>query len=174
MKALRRIFITVGVGLLFAAVLLPIGCKKEIETNEVPPTTADTTGVGEEEPTPLDTLPFVHCTINGSAFVSDTVLFTDLMGVRTYTAIDGNRRIILATSVMAPGNYALGSDDPSVAYQSGMTFFGPAFTNTGSLTIATSDSIGIDGTFSANVQDIVTTGLTIFLPDGSFGNLPTP
>jgi hypothetical protein len=172
---LRKIFSAIAV---IASVMIIVGmqtgCKKDKSTTDDPVTDVDTTGNNEGTPTPSDTLPFVRCTINGTAFISDTVLITDQMGIRTFTAVDGNRRIVIATSQFAPGAYMLGSDDPAVAYQSGMTYFGPAFTNTGTLSISIADSHGVDGTFSANVQDIVTTGLTIFLPDGTFGNLPNP
>lgn len=127
---------------------------------------------GGTDTTVADTVVTIKCTINGVAFVSDTVIITQVGEVRYFTGIRGNRRIIIATSDSLPGTYALGSDNPSVSYQSGNTVFGPAFSNTGTLNITVKDTIGMDGNFTANVQDILVTGQTIQLPDGQFFNLP--
>ena len=158
------------VSLLSASFLL--ACRKN--DNETPPTSNSGGGNNEGGTTPAeaDTIASIRCTINGVAFISDTVEVTQIGNVRYYTGKRGNRRIIIATSDSLPNTYMLGSDDPSITYQSGNTVFGPAFSNTGSLIISTKDSIGIDGTFTANVQDILVTGQTILLPDGAFFNLP--
>lgn len=167
--------------LIFTSLLLAIAagvasCKKDDSSSSSTSNNGGSSNNGGDtggtDTTVADTVATIKCTINGVAFVSDTVVITQVGDVRYYTGIRGNRRIIIATSDSLTGAYALGSDDPSVTYQSGNTVFGPAFSNTGTLNIAVKDTIGIDGTFVASVQDILVTGQTIQLPDGQFFNLP--
>jgi hypothetical protein len=151
------------------------GCKKnQDDTSDTPTNTDDNGGNGEgENPNePEDTIAFVNCLLNGAPFVSDTVTVEVMDELRIFTAIKGTRRVKIYTTYRSPGNTLLNMDDPAVYYSQGNIYYNPAFTNTGTLSVTDTTGRRLDGTFTANVQDIAVTGASVALTQGVFGNLP--